>query len=88
MMMLQFYLMPKAENLTKNGIQKLQHGKLQLILIRNNMKSFLHIGFIISIILLMIILLIPAIILYMFTGYNLITELHFEAGKLERKYFE
>ena len=51
------------------------------------MKSFLHIGFIISIIFLMIILLIPAIMLYMFTGYNLITELHFEAGKLERKYF-
>jgi hypothetical protein len=51
------------------------------------MKSFLHIAFIISIILLMIILLIPAIIVYMFTGYNAITELHFEAGKLERKYF-
>jgi hypothetical protein len=51
------------------------------------MKTFLHIAFIISIILLMIILLIPAIIIYMFTGYNVITELHFEAGKLERKYF-
>jgi len=48
------------------------------------MKTFLHIAFIISI---MIILLIPAIIVYMFTGYNVITELHFEAGKLERKYF-
>ena len=51
------------------------------------MKTFLHIAFIISIILLMIISLIPAIIIYMFTGYNFITELHFEAGKLERKYF-
>ena len=51
------------------------------------MKTFLHIAFIISIILLMIITLIPAIIIYMFTGYNFITELHFEAGKLERKYF-
>jgi phosphoglycerol transferase MdoB-like AlkP superfamily enzyme len=51
------------------------------------MKTFLHIAFIISIILLMVILLIPAIIIYMFTGYNVITELHFEAGKLERKYF-
>jgi hypothetical protein len=51
------------------------------------MKTFLHIAFIISIILLMVILLIPAIIIYMFTGYNIITELHFEAGKLERKYF-
>jgi len=51
------------------------------------MKTFLHIAFIISIILLMIITLIPAIIIYMFTGYNFITELHFEAGKLECKYF-
>ena len=51
------------------------------------MKTFLHIAFIISIILLMIITLIPAIIIYMFTGYNFITELHFEAAKLERKYF-
>lgn len=51
------------------------------------MKTILHIAFIISIILLMVILLIPAIIIYMFTGYNVITELHFEAGKLERKYF-
>lgn len=51
------------------------------------MKTFLHIAFIISIILLMIITLIPAIIIYMFTGYNFITELNFEAGKLERKYF-
>ena len=51
------------------------------------MKTFLHIAFIISIILLMVITLIPAIIIYMFTGYNIITELHFEAGKLERKYF-
>lgn len=51
------------------------------------MKTFLHIAFIISIIFLMIILLIPAIMVYMFTGYNFITELHFEAGKLERKYF-
>jgi hypothetical protein len=33
------------------------------------------------------ILLIPAIVVYMFTGYNLITDLHIEAGKIERKYF-
>ena len=51
------------------------------------MKTFLHIAFIISIILLMVILLIPGIMIYMFTGINVITELHFEAGKLERKYF-
>ncbi len=51
------------------------------------MKTIFHIAFIISIILLMVILLIPGIIIYMFTGYNVITELHFEAGKLERKYF-
>ena len=51
------------------------------------MKSFLHISFITSIILLMIILLIPAIVVYMFTSYNLITDLHIEAGKIEKKYF-
>jgi len=51
------------------------------------MKTFLHFTFIISIIFLMIVILIPAIMVYMFTGYNAITELHFKAGKIERKYF-
>jgi hypothetical protein len=51
------------------------------------MKTFLHLTFIISIIFLMVLILIPAIMVYMFTGYNAITELHFEAGKIERKFF-
>lgn len=52
------------------------------------MKNFLNNSFIISTILLMILLIIPAIIVYMFTRYDLITELHIKAGKLERKFFE
>ena len=38
--MLQFYLMPKVESLTKNGTQKSQHGKLQLTLIKNKYEKF------------------------------------------------
>jgi hypothetical protein len=32
--------MQKAENLTKNGIQKLQHGKFQSTLIKNKYEKF------------------------------------------------
>lgn len=51
-------------------------------------KAILHTLFIIIIVLFMILMLIPSIVIYMFSGVNLIQEIHIEAGKLERKYFE
>jgi hypothetical protein len=47
----------------------------------------LHILFIITVIFLMIIVLIPAIIIYMFTAHNLIIEMQLAASNFERKYF-
>lgn len=47
----------------------------------------LHILFIITIIFLMIVTLLPAIMIYMFTGHNAITEIQLAAANFERKYF-
>jgi uncharacterized membrane protein len=47
----------------------------------------LHILFIITVIISMVIILIPAIMLYMFTGQNAITEIQIAASNFERKYF-
>lgn len=47
----------------------------------------LHILFIITVIFAMIIVLIPAIIIYMFTGHNAITEIQLAAANFENKYF-
>ncbi len=51
------------------------------------MKTFIHLLFILAIILFMFLMLIPSIAIYMFTGHNLIHEIQTEAAKLERKYF-
>ena len=47
----------------------------------------LHILFIITVIISMIIVLIPAIVIYMFTGHNAINEIQIAAANFERKYF-
>jgi hypothetical protein len=47
----------------------------------------LHILFIITVIFLMIVALLPAIMIYMFTGHNAITEIQLAAANFERKYF-
>jgi hypothetical protein len=47
----------------------------------------LHILFIITVIFLMIVTLLPAIMIYMFTGHNAITEIQLAAANFERKYF-
>jgi hypothetical protein len=51
------------------------------------MKTFLHIIFIGSIILLMLLTLIPAIIVYMFTGYFFIDKINIFASQFEKKHF-
>ena len=51
------------------------------------MKKLAHILFIITVIISMIIILILAIMLYMFTGHNAITEIQIAASNFERKYF-
>jgi hypothetical protein len=51
------------------------------------MKNFLHIIFIFFVIFLMIVCIIPAILIYMFTDYNFITTLQVEASKFENRYF-
>lgn len=51
------------------------------------MKTILHFLFMIAIIFFMFLMLLPAIVIYMFTKHNIIQEIQFEAAKLERKYF-
>jgi hypothetical protein len=50
--------------------------------------QILHFLFVIVIIFFMLLMLIPAIMIYMFTGVNLIQEIQIEASKLERKFFD
>ena len=47
----------------------------------------LHILFIITVIFAMLVVLLPAIMIYMFTGHNAITEIQLAAANFERKYF-
>jgi hypothetical protein len=51
------------------------------------MNTFLHICFIISIIFIMLLSLIPAIIVYMFTGYFFIEKINLYASQFEKKHF-
>jgi hypothetical protein len=51
------------------------------------MKTFIHLLFILAIILFMFFMLVPSIAIYMFTGHNFIQQIQIEAAKLERKYF-
>jgi RsiW-degrading membrane proteinase PrsW (M82 family) len=51
------------------------------------MKTLLHFLFNLFVIFLMFLLIIPGIIIYMFTSYNIIQEIQVEASKLEKKYF-
>jgi hypothetical protein len=51
------------------------------------MKNILHFIFALTIILFMILMLVPSIMIYMFTRHNIIQEIQTEAAKLERKYF-
>lgn len=51
------------------------------------MKTFIHLLFILAIILFMFFMIIPSIVVYMFTGHNIIQYIQIEAAKLERKYF-
>jgi hypothetical protein len=51
------------------------------------MKTILHFLFMISVIIIMFSILIPAVVTYMFVGINLIEEIRLEAAKIERKYF-
>lgn len=52
------------------------------------MKQLAHYIFIVSIIVFMILMLIPSIVVYMFSGVNLMQKIQIEAAKLERKYFD
>lgn len=51
------------------------------------MKTILHFLFMISIIFFMFLMLLPSIVIYMFTRHNIIQEIQMEAARLERKYF-
>ncbi len=51
------------------------------------MKNILHFIFALTIIIFMIIMLVPGIIIYMFTKHNVIQEIQLQAARLERKYF-
>jgi hypothetical protein len=50
--------------------------------------AILHTLFIVVVIFFMLLMLIPSIVIYMFSGANLIQEIQIEASKLERKYFD
>jgi hypothetical protein len=50
--------------------------------------NILHFLFILIVLFFMCLMLIPSIVIYMFSGVNLIQEIQIEASKLERKYFD
>jgi hypothetical protein len=51
------------------------------------MKNILHFLFALTIIVFMVLMLVPGIMIYMFTKHNIIEEIQLQAARLERKYF-
>ena len=51
------------------------------------MKNILHFLFALTIIIFMVLMLVPGIMIYMFTKHNVIEAIQLQAARLERKYF-
>ncbi len=51
------------------------------------MKNLIHFIFALTIIIFMVLMLVPSIMIYMFTKHNVIEEIQLQAARLERKYF-
>lgn len=54
----------------------------------SNWKNFGHYSFVIGVIAVMMICIIPTIIIYMFTKYNLLEQISLWAAGIERRYFD